>query len=118
MFAMNVNGMNMMESEYILRHHRHEISENQCSSVIVKHIKSPIHLLVVWLPHLWWPCACCGVGVVDQVGFHRSGTAFELSNLPIAIELYAVCYTGHSVFPNIYTSIEKPSQFPTVLIVW
>ncbi|KAF5204690.1 Abscisic acid receptor pyl8, partial [Thalictrum thalictroides] len=46
MFAMNVNGVNMMESEYILRHHRHEISENQCSSVIVKHIKSPIH--IVW----------------------------------------------------------------------
>ncbi|PIA34614.1 hypothetical protein AQUCO_03700122v1 [Aquilegia coerulea] len=43
MFAMNVN---MMESEYILRHHRHEISENQCSSAIVKHIKAPIHL--VW----------------------------------------------------------------------
>ncbi|KAF5190758.1 Abscisic acid receptor pyr1 [Thalictrum thalictroides] len=46
MFAMNVNGVNTMESEYILRHHRHEISENQCSSVIVKHIKAPIHL--VW----------------------------------------------------------------------
>ncbi|KAF5202269.1 Amino acid transporter avt1e [Thalictrum thalictroides] len=67
--------------------------------------------LVVALCLLW-------VGVVDQVGFHHSGTALELSNLPIAIGLYAVCYTGHSVFPNIYTSMEKPSQFPTVLIVW
>ncbi|KAL5718975.1 Abscisic acid receptor pyl8 [Ranunculus cassubicifolius] len=36
----------MMESEYILRHHSHETSDNQCSSVIVKHIKAPIHL--VW----------------------------------------------------------------------
>lgn len=46
MFAMNFNGVNMIESEYILRHHRHEISDNQCSSAIVKHIKAPIHL--VW----------------------------------------------------------------------
>ncbi|PIA60399.1 hypothetical protein AQUCO_00300119v1 [Aquilegia coerulea] len=69
-----------------------------------------ISSLVVVLCLLW-------IGVVDQVGFHPSGTALELSNLPIAIGLYAVCYTGHSVFPNIYTSMEKPSQFPTVLIV-
>ncbi|KAF5190991.1 Amino acid transporter avt1c [Thalictrum thalictroides] len=66
--------------------------------------------LVVALCLLW-------VGVVNQVGFHCSGTALELSNVPIAIGLYAVCYTGHSVCPNIYTSMEKPSQFPTVLIV-
>ncbi|KAL5717293.1 hypothetical protein ACHQM5_010325 [Ranunculus cassubicifolius] len=66
--------------------------------------------IVVVVSLLW-------VGVVDQVGFHPSGTAIDFSNLPIAIGLYAVCYTGHSVFPNIYTSMEKPSQFPAVLIV-
>lgn len=58
------------------------------------------------------------LGTVDQYGFHPSGSALDLSNLPIAIGLYAVCYTGHSVFPNIYTSMEKPSQFPAVLVVW
>ncbi|RVX04147.1 Abscisic acid receptor PYL8 [Vitis vinifera] len=35
-----------MEDEYIRRHHRHEIRDNQCSSSLVKHIKAPVHL--VW----------------------------------------------------------------------
>ncbi|XP_010438531.1 PREDICTED: abscisic acid receptor PYL10-like [Camelina sativa] len=35
-----------MESEYIKRHHSHELSENQCSSTLVKHINAPLHL--VW----------------------------------------------------------------------
>ncbi|PWA37072.1 regulatory component of ABA receptor 1 [Artemisia annua] len=33
--------------EYIKKHHRHDqISDNQCTSVLVKHIKAPVHL--VW----------------------------------------------------------------------
>ncbi|XP_042481243.1 abscisic acid receptor PYL3-like [Macadamia integrifolia] len=43
---MNGNGYSIMESEYIWRHHRHEIRENQCSSALVKHIKAPVPL--VW----------------------------------------------------------------------
>uniref|UniRef100_A0A0D6R5M7 Uncharacterized protein n=1 Tax=Araucaria cunninghamii TaxID=56994 RepID=A0A0D6R5M7_ARACU len=35
-----------MESEHIFRYHRHELNENQCSSLLVKHIKAPVHL--VW----------------------------------------------------------------------
>ncbi|KAK6918235.1 Polyketide cyclase/dehydrase, partial [Dillenia turbinata] len=35
-----------MELQYILRHHKHELSENQCSSALVKRIKAPAHL--VW----------------------------------------------------------------------
>uniref|UniRef100_A0A2P2J6N7 Uncharacterized protein MANES_02G010800 n=1 Tax=Rhizophora mucronata TaxID=61149 RepID=A0A2P2J6N7_RHIMU len=35
-----------MEEEYIKRHHKHEVKVNQCSSSLVKHIKSPLHL--VW----------------------------------------------------------------------
>ncbi|XP_020573313.1 abscisic acid receptor PYL8-like [Phalaenopsis equestris] len=35
-----------LESEYVMRHHRHDLKENQCSSFLVKHIKSPVHL--VW----------------------------------------------------------------------
>ncbi|CAN1189388.1 Abscisic acid receptor PYL9 [Linum perenne] len=37
---------NGLESEYIKRHHRHDPGELQCSSVLVKHIRAPIHL--VW----------------------------------------------------------------------
>ncbi|GLJ51092.1 hypothetical protein SUGI_1087690 [Cryptomeria japonica] len=35
-----------MESDYVLRYHRHELQGNQCTSQLVKHIKAPVHL--VW----------------------------------------------------------------------
>ncbi|OMO59546.1 Amino acid transporter, transmembrane [Corchorus olitorius] len=59
---------------------------------------------------LWW------VGLVDTIGFHHKGTTLNLSTLPVAIGLYGYCYYGHSVFPNIYTSMAKPNQFPSVLL--
>ncbi|GAB4826267.1 Abscisic acid receptor pyl8 [Ancistrocladus abbreviatus] len=34
------------QAEYVRRHHKHEMAENQCSSILIKHIKSPLHL--VW----------------------------------------------------------------------
>ncbi|GLJ36979.1 hypothetical protein SUGI_0748570 [Cryptomeria japonica] len=34
------------ETEYIWRYHKHEMRENQCSSVLSKQIKAPLH--VVW----------------------------------------------------------------------
>ncbi|XP_058077685.1 amino acid transporter AVT1C isoform X2 [Magnolia sinica] len=55
------------------------------------------------------------VGLVDKVGFQNKGTALDLTGLPVAIGLYGYCYSGHAVFPNIYTSMKKPSQFPSVL---
>ncbi|EOX95736.1 hypothetical protein QUC31_005192 [Theobroma cacao] len=36
----------MMEAQYVRRHHRHEIRDDQCTSALVKHIKAPVHL--VW----------------------------------------------------------------------
>lgn len=56
------------------------------------------------------------VGLVDQVGFQSKGTTLNLTTLPVAIGLYGYCYSGHAVFPNIYTSMAKPSQFPSVLL--
>ncbi|KAA3463832.1 vacuolar amino acid transporter 1-like [Gossypium australe] len=53
---------------------------------------------------------------VDQVGFHRGGTALNLANLPISVGIYSFCYAGHSVFPNIYSSMREPSLFPFVLV--
>ncbi|KAK8549775.1 hypothetical protein V6N13_073550 [Hibiscus sabdariffa] len=43
---MNGNGFSMTEEEFIKRHHKFEVKENQCSSSLVKHIKAPVHL--VW----------------------------------------------------------------------
>ncbi|KAK8677305.1 hypothetical protein V6N13_142852 [Hibiscus sabdariffa] len=56
------------------------------------------------------------VGLVDNVGFHNKGTPLNMATLPVAVGLYGYCYSGHAVFPNIYTSMAKPNQFPSVLI--
>ncbi|KAK4430954.1 Amino acid transporter AVT1C [Sesamum alatum] len=55
-------------------------------------------------------------GLVDNVGIHTKGTALNLPTLPVAIGLYGFCYSGHAVFPNIYSSMEKPTQYPSVLL--
>lgn len=39
-------GIGGLESDFIRRHHRHETGDNQCSSVLSRHIKAPVHL--VW----------------------------------------------------------------------
>ncbi|XP_052184553.1 amino acid transporter AVT1C-like [Diospyros lotus] len=56
------------------------------------------------------------VGLVDKVGIHSKGSTLNLTTLPVAIGLYGFCYSGHAVFPNIYTSMAKPSQYPAVLL--
>ncbi|WZY92000.1 hypothetical protein YC2023_064329 [Brassica napus] len=56
------------------------------------------------------------IGLVDEVGIHSKGTTLNLSTLPVAIGLYGYCYSGHAVFPNIYTSMAKPTQYPAVLL--
>ncbi|KAL9225382.1 hypothetical protein vseg_001316 [Gypsophila vaccaria] len=45
---MNCNGCGgVEEEEYIRRHHKHDhISDHQCTSVLIKHVKAPVHL--VW----------------------------------------------------------------------
>ncbi|XP_057979174.1 amino acid transporter AVT1C-like isoform X4 [Malania oleifera] len=58
----------------------------------------------------------CWVGLVDEVGFQSKGTTLNLTTLPVAIGLYGYCYSGHAVLPNIYTSMEKRSQYPAVLL--
>ncbi|KAM7267709.1 hypothetical protein ACFE04_009875 [Oxalis oulophora] len=55
-------------------------------------------------------------GQVDHIGFHHSGKVLNLSNLPVAIGMYGFCFSGHAVFPNIYTSMANRAQFPLVLL--
>lgn len=55
------------------------------------------------------------VGFVDQVGFKNEGTALNLSGIPLALGLYGYCYSGHAVFPNIYSSLKEPNQYSSVL---
>ncbi|XP_071734578.1 amino acid transporter AVT1C-like [Rutidosis leptorrhynchoides] len=57
------------------------------------------------------------ISFVDDVGFQIETTRMlNLSSFPVAIGLYGFCYSGHAVFPNIYTSMAKKSQFPAVLL--
>ncbi|KAK3034267.1 hypothetical protein RJ639_032202 [Escallonia herrerae] len=69
-----------------------------------------VTLALVVLCLLW-------VGVVDQIGFHPSGTAFNLAQVPVTIGLFGFCYGGHSVFPNIYSSTKDKSRFPSILLI-
>ncbi|XP_062094338.1 amino acid transporter AVT1E-like [Humulus lupulus] len=55
-------------------------------------------------------------GVVNKVGFHGRGPILDIANLSSTIGIYGYAFSGHSVFPNIYTSMKKPSRFPFVLI--
>ncbi|KAG8076406.1 hypothetical protein GUJ93_ZPchr0006g42323 [Zizania palustris] len=55
------------------------------------------------------------IGIVDHVGFENKGTALNLPGIPIAIGLYGYCYSGHGVFPNIYSSLKNRNQFPSIL---
>ncbi|ESQ49140.1 hypothetical protein EUTSA_v10020500mg [Eutrema salsugineum] len=56
------------------------------------------------------------VGSVDGVGFHSGGQSLDLSNLPVAIGIFGFGFSGHAVFPNIYSSMKDPSKFPLVLL--
>ncbi|CAN1339392.1 Amino acid transporter AVT1C, partial [Linum perenne] len=56
-------------------------------------------------------------GLVNEVGISSKGTVINLGSLPVALGLYGYCYSGHAVFPNIYTSMARPNQYPLVLLV-
>ncbi|XP_020590801.1 vacuolar amino acid transporter 1-like [Phalaenopsis equestris] len=55
------------------------------------------------------------LGLVDQVGFKNEGSSLNLSGISLAVGLYGYSYSGHAVFPNIYSSLKKPNDFPAVL---
>ncbi|XP_074309322.1 amino acid transporter AVT1C-like [Silene latifolia] len=56
------------------------------------------------------------VGLVDKVDFAGNGSVLNVSSLPVAIGLYGFLYSGHAVFPNIYSSMANQNQYPAVLL--
>lgn len=39
-------GLGGVEREFITKHHKHEINDNQCSSFLIKHVKAPADLVI------------------------------------------------------------------------
>lgn len=56
------------------------------------------------------------VGLIDNIGYKNEGSLINLSGISIAIGLYSYSYSGHAVFPNIYSSLKNKNEFPAVLL--
>ena len=53
-------------------------------------------------------------GISDSSFTYHSGNLINIHGLPIAVGLYAFCYCGHAVFPNIYCSMGDKTKFTRV----
>ncbi|WJX11014.1 Amino acid transporter avt1c [Trifolium repens] len=57
------------------------------------------------------------VGVVDDTPLSTKGTTtLKLSTFPVAMGLCGYCFSGHAVFPNLYSAMANRNQFPAVLL--
>jgi vesicular inhibitory amino acid transporter len=54
------------------------------------------------------------VGAFDGIGFHEKGVLLNCAGIPTAMSLYSFCFSGHAVFPMIYTGMSNRKMFPTV----
>ncbi|QHO38813.1 vacuolar amino acid transporter 1-like [Arachis hypogaea] len=55
------------------------------------------------------------VGLVDHVGLKPGRKLLDLENISVSVGLYGFGFAGHAVFPNVYSSMQDPSRFPSVL---
>ncbi|MED6140208.1 hypothetical protein PIB30_090978, partial [Stylosanthes scabra] len=55
------------------------------------------------------------VGLFDRVGSTPGGKLLDLENISVSVGLYGFGFAGHAVFPNVYSSMQDPSRFPSVL---
>ncbi|KAL6650723.1 hypothetical protein ACP70R_009648 [Stipagrostis hirtigluma subsp. patula] len=57
------------------------------------------------------------VAVFDGVGFHERGRLVHWAGMPSAMSLYSFCFSGHAVFPMIYTGMKHRKRFPLALFI-
>lgn len=57
------------------------------------------------------------VGAFDGIGFHEKGVLLNWAGIPTAMSLYSFCFSGHAVFPMIYTGMSNRKMFPAVLLL-
>ncbi|KAG8092737.1 hypothetical protein GUJ93_ZPchr0012g22118 [Zizania palustris] len=66
---------------------------------------------IVLIASLLW------VGAFEGVAFHEKGVLLNWAGVPTAMSLYAFCFSGHAVFPMIYTGMRDRRMFSKVLLL-
>ncbi|VAI61941.1 unnamed protein product [Triticum turgidum subsp. durum] len=84
--------------------------QSYCVEFIILEAGGVIATLVVFI-------SVALVGTTEGIGFHQTGEAVKWSGMPFAIGIYGFCYSGHSVFPNIYQSMSDRTKFPKALFI-